>query len=430
MSSAALFSPYISDMNIILEKAQSYTSCAACGFVSLQESASTASSCPCCGNLELFRQSFITPQGFAPDINEKREVDKGQAQDFAGRASRAQLEVQEPPDQWDFELYDGRLSVIAGPRSLVTVNKGVGDRGFIVCPDCGRSEAVFGIGYPNSVMLKGGVPRQHFHPLEQGKMCDGRAVGPYFFGHSFLTDVILLRVKVEDPVVCAIANSAERSGRPGQVALTSLVEALCLAASNILQIEEGELSGNWSPVLGGDGNDVHIFLYDLLPGGAGYTRQVRDNLEKVLDETERLLKECTCESSCYSCIRHYANNFLHSSLDRKLAYDLIRYLRSGVVPDLSFEDIKLSFSPLIDLLRLQGYETIQKQLRDGVEIPLIVRRHDESEVWIQAHHPLVNEQVIPSTVRESAQTSFIEYFSLDGFMLRHDLPSAFSKLHL
>lgn len=429
-NSAALFSPYISDMNIILEKAQSYTSCAACGFVSLQESASSASSCPCCGNLELFRQSFITPQGFAPDINEKREVDKGQAQDFAGRASRAQLEVQEPPDTWDFELYDGRLSVIAGPRNLVTVNKGIGDRGFIVCPNCGRSEAVFGAGYPNSVMFKGGVPRQHYHPLEQGIMCDGRAVGPYYFGHSFLTDVILLRVKVSEPVVCSIAATAERSGRPGQVALTSFVEALCLAASNTLQIEEGELSGNWCPVLGGDGNDVHVFLYDLLPGGAGYTKLVRDNLGKVLDETERLLSSCTCESSCYSCIRHYSNNFLHNSLDRNLAYSLLKHLRTGFIPELSADEVKMALSPLIDLLRLQGYETAQNEVRSGAIIPLIIRRNGGEEIWVQVNHPLVNDLSIPSLARDAAQEAFVEFCSLDGFMLRHDLPNAFAKLHL
>lgn len=144
------------------------------------------------------------------------------------------------------ESYDGRLSVIAGPRNLVTVNKGVGDRGFIVCPDCGRSEAVFGVAYPNSIMFRGGVPRQHHHPLEQGVMCDGHAVGPFYFGHSFLTDVMLMRVRVDAPVICSIASTLERSGRSSQIALTSLVETLCLAASSILQIEEGELSGNWA----------------------------------------------------------------------------------------------------------------------------------------------------------------------------------------
>lgn len=429
-SSAALFSPYVPDVNLILDRARSYTSCGACGYVSLQESAVSAVSCPCCGNTELSRQDFIVPQGFAPDINDKREPDKGQAPESAGRASRAQLEVQEPPEKWDSELHDGRIAVIAGPRNLVTVNKGVGERGFIVCPNCGRSEAVFGTGYPHSVMFKGGVPRQHSHPLEQGVMCDGRAIGPFYFGHSFLTDVMLLRVRVEEPVACAIATTAERSGRPGQVALTTLVEALCLAASNTLQIEEGELSGNWCPVLGGDGRDVHVFLYDLLPGGAGYTKMVRDNLSTVLDETERLLSECTCESSCQSCIRHYSNNFLHSSLDRKLAYSLLRYLRSGTIPELSREETHTALAPLLDLLRLQGFDALQGERRDDVTVPLIIRRPSGEEVWGQVHHPLVDELAIPSPVRDAAGAAFVEFCSLDSFMLRHDLPTAFGKLHL
>jgi len=429
-SSAALFSPYAPDVNFILDRAQSYTSCPSCGYVSLQETDAFAASCPCCGNTELFRQSFVTPQGFAPDINIKREVDKGQAPEFAGRASRAQLEVQEPPENWDIVLNEGRLAVIAGPRNLVTVNKGIGDRGFIVCPNCGRSEPVFGPGYPNSDMFKGAIPRQHHHPLEQGVMCDGHATGPFYFGHSFLTDVMLLRVRVAEPVVCSIAHTAERSGRPGQVALTSFVEALCLAASNTLQIEEGELSGNWCPVLGRDSRDVHVFLYDLLPGGAGYTKLVKDNLQMVLDETERLLNGCTCESSCYSCIRHYSNNFLHASLDRVLAYALLKHLRTGSIPDLNGQESEKVLSPLIDLLRLQGYATLQDEVRDGVKIPLIIRRSGGGEIWAQAHHPLVNELAIPSPVRKAAEAAFVEFCSLDAFMLRHDLPNAFSKLQL
>lgn len=429
-SSAALFSPYVSDVNIILEKAQSYTACTSCGYVSLQESAGSAANCPCCGHEEMFRQSFIIPQGFAPDINEKREVDKGQAPEFAGRASRAQLEVQEAPSEWDAELYDGRLAVIAGPRNLVTVNKGIGDRGFIVCPNCGRSEPVSGLGYPDSMMFKGGVPRQHTHPLEQGVMCDGHAVGPYYFGHSFLTDVMLLRVRGESPVVCSVANTPDHSGRPSQVALTSFVEALCLAASNTLQIEEGELSGNWCPVLGGDGHDVHVFLYDLLPGGAGYTKLVRDNLDTVLGETERLLSACSCESSCHSCIRHYSNNFLHASLDRKLAYALLKYLRTGIVPELSVEESSFALTPLLDVLRLQGHESLQNEVRDGITIPLVIRREGGSEIWVQTHHPLVDELATTSSLKLAAESSFVEFVSIDSFTLRHDLPAAYNKLHL
>jgi hypothetical protein len=37
-------------------------------------------------------------------------------------------------------------------------------------------------------------PARHANPLEQGRSCDGTAVGPYFLGHSFPTDVLLFRL--------------------------------------------------------------------------------------------------------------------------------------------------------------------------------------------------------------------------------------------
>ena len=191
-----------------------------------------------------------------------------------------------------------------------------------------------------------------------------------------------------------------------------------------------ELSGNWSPVLGRDSRDVHVFLYDLLPGGAGYTKLVKDNLQMVLNETERILNGCTCESSCYSCIRHYSNNFLHASIDRVLAYALLKHLRTGSIPDLNGQESEKVLSPLIDLLRLQGYATLQNEVRDGVNIPLIIHRSGGGEIWVQAHHPLVNELAIPSPARKAAEAAFVEFCSLDAFMLRHDLPNAFNKLQL
>ena len=130
----------------------------------------------------------------------------------------------------------------------------------MVCPDCGRTEPVFGENYPNSVMFRQGVPRQHSNPLEQGVICDGHARGPYYLGHQFPTDVLLIQVRLDAPFICSTADAPGRSGRPGRAALTSLVEAISLAASRTLQIEEGELSGNWSPVLGEHANHAQFFL--------------------------------------------------------------------------------------------------------------------------------------------------------------------------
>ena len=106
------------------------------------------------------------------------------------------------------------------------------------------------------------------------------------------------------------------------MALSSLVEAIALAASRKLQIDEGELSGWWAPVIGGSTNEAQLYLYDLLPGGAGYARAVGAALDEVLDAAETLLNECDCAQSCYRCIRHYRNNYIHGSLDRHLAVAL------------------------------------------------------------------------------------------------------------
>ena len=139
----------------------------------------TLGACPCCASAELEHTWFVTPTGFAPDINEKREVDRGQSIVYAGITERAQLEVQEVAPKWDAELFEGRLKVWTGPQMLAMVNKGVKNRGFRVCPDCGRAEPEYGPGFTDTKLMKGGAPVQHTSPLERGVVCMGVADGPF-----------------------------------------------------------------------------------------------------------------------------------------------------------------------------------------------------------------------------------------------------------
>ena len=77
--------------------------------------------------------------------------------------------------------------------------KGVKNRGFRICPDCGRSEPEYGPGFTETKLMRGGVAVQHKNPLEVGVICTGVADGPYYLGHRFPTDVLLLRVAVTSP---------------------------------------------------------------------------------------------------------------------------------------------------------------------------------------------------------------------------------------
>ena len=169
--------------------------------------------------------------------------------------------------------------------------------------------------------------------------------------------------------------------------MSSLVEAIALAASRKLQIDEGELSGWWAPVLGGRTDEAQLYLYDLLPGGAGYARAVGLALEEVLDATEELLSACDCAQSCYRCIRHYRNNYIHGSLDRNLALALLRHIRYSANPTVSGSECASASIGLREYLLLRGIPHESGVPADDVEVPIIVRPGGR-EVWVDFHHAL------------------------------------------
>lgn len=429
-SSAAIYSPYQSNPAVTLRQSQHYAACRTCGWVSLEPDKTAIASCPCCRGTDLMSRAFVTPAGFAPDINIKPEPDRGGAPDRAGYTSPAQLEVRDLPTVWDTTELGARLGVVARVQELVKVNKGLGDRGFMICPDCGRTEPVFGPGFVDAKLSGKKGSQRHQNPLEVGVTCDGRGAGPYFLGYKFPTDVLLLKLTLEAPATCPTADTPGSSASAGRIALTSLVEALCLGASRELQIEEGELAGNWSPVMNAAGQEVVIFFYDLLPGGAGYTQLFRRNLLRVLEVTKTLLDDCDCESSCYKCLRHYRNSFIHHSLDRHLALTLLNHVMTGEVPALTEAQKRSATSKLEALATLQGLRTAVRTPRGPLVVPMVIARADGSEVWVEVTHPLYDTSQATSVLASGAASEFVEYVALDTHSVAHDLPTAWRQLQL
>lgn len=426
--SAALYSPYEPAPGHTIQRKRPYTTCSDCSWATMDLAMAQLTLCPVCGSDQLTRTAFIRPAGFAPDVNAKREVDRGQAISYAGMTDRARLEPQDPPSAWT-EGCDGRLLRWTGPRRLVMVNKGIGQRGFRVCPDCGRAEPEFGPGFTATKLMKGGASTTHQHPLERGVVCTGVSDGPFYLGHEFPTDALLLRLRVTAPVQLGALTTTGFLTRASRMALSSLVEALGLAASRVLQIDEGELSGWWTPVMGGRTDEAQLYLYDLLPGGAGYARAVGNDLPAVLDAAEALLGGCDCASSCYRCIRHYGNNWIHASLDRHLALALLRHLRTGEIPTLSEPDKDRALVVLCELLTLRGISCELNEALGTTRVPLMMK-FPNSRVCVDVHHPLIDPLAHESAVVAVARTQFLEAVSLDAFDLIHDLPAAVARLKL
>ncbi|MBI2571459.1 MAG: DEAD/DEAH box helicase [Candidatus Schekmanbacteria bacterium] len=418
--SAAIYSPYAPSLRPMLERRQPYAMCPACPFVSLKSSTGSLERCPCCGSGGLARGWFVTPPGFAPDIHARPELDRGGTITDSGRADRARLEVEDPPTRWDAVLYAGRLRLWNGPQALCAINRGPHGAGFRICPECGRAEPERA-----STLLRKGRSVEHRHPLEQGVICRGVACGPFYLGYRFPTDVLLLRLEVTPPVTLWTPGRPGFLGRAARVALTSLVEAVAIAASRELQIGEGELSGWWAPLPTHSAGQAQLYFYDLLPGGAGYARALGRAAGAVLAATELLLDACDCISSCYRCIRSYANHGLHASLDRHLALGLLRYIRAGVVPSVRPAEGRAALRPLVEVLRVRGWTGPREEAFDGVDVPLSVMRPDGQEARIGVHHPLVAPL---SARRATAPAGRSEHNEIDTFALAHDLPSAVRSL--
>src|SRR5690606_13459102 len=108
----------------------------------------------------------------------------------------------------------------------------------------------------------------------------------------------------------------------------SLMYALIQGASQSLQIERRDIDGVLHPRGQGDLWTQTIVLYDDVPGGAGYVRQIRNNVKTVLDAAREVVDcpDCGPETSCYHCLRDYSNQFYHPLLRRGQVLSFLEHL--------------------------------------------------------------------------------------------------------
>ena len=427
--SVAIFSPTELVPTGTLERCQEYYDCGECTYVSISGTGGEIPNCPCCGSESIKRSSFIRPTGFATDINVRPEIDRGQAITYAGQVERARLELQDPPDHWHLEHSLRRIRTWAGSSRLAVVNKGKYESGFMVCPTCGRSEPGPAAKPARPKLMKGDKPVNHDHPLESGVVCSGSAVGPFYLGYQFPTDVMLMRLKVEEPMRLGTAYNPRLLSQAARVALGSLIESISLAATRELQIDDGELSGWWTPIKGAPLNEAQLYLYDNLAGGAGFARAVQSSFDAIIEATDRLLRNCECAQSCYNCIRHYGNNLIHPQLDRRLALDLLRHLAYDEIPVVNATQKQAALGGLTSYLELMQIQSESSRQVDGQTIPLIIER-DGREVWIDLHHPLVDPLANPSPISRLGRAVGCEVELIDAYTLLHNLPAVVGQLRV
>ena len=87
--------------------------------------------------------------------------------------------------------------------------------------------------------------------------------------------------------------------------------------------------------IGGLSTNVHfqtgratIFIYDGHPGGVGITLRGYEAFERLLDDAERLIGECPCDSGCPSCVQSPKCGNLNEPLYKRGALELMRRMKA------------------------------------------------------------------------------------------------------
>lgn len=264
----------------------------------------------------------------------------------------------------------------------------------------------------------------------------GGATKALVLGTDFITDVVLVSIRVDTPI----------SLRPGvlatDVALRTICEALTKAACARLELEANELQAEYRPALtpaGREGREAEIYLYDTLPGGAGFAKRVGELGLPAFEDALDVLDSCPgrCDRSCYRCLRSYKNKFEHDLLDRHLGASLLRFALYDAAPTLDASRVARSTELLFEDLERQGIEGIKlernKQLSvpglGDVVAPIYVTNSRGTRFAICLHSPLTPDEPTDVALRDIKEYSAsLPVILVNELVVRRNLPNATAQL--
>ncbi len=186
---------------------------------------------------------------------------------------------------------------------------------------------------------------------------------------------------------------------------------------------------------GRNGLEAEIFLYDTLPGGAGFASRLVDRGTELFQYALRLVKTCpeNCDASCYRCLRSFKNKFEHGLLDRHVGAELLEYLLSGALPEFDAARLKSSTALLYNDLLRQGDEGVDFKASvkvsvggvGDVEVPILAVTKNGKRFAIALSGPLTTDHPAESSIRDLREkTSNIQFIVVNELLVRGNLPAA------
>lgn len=434
--SGAIYSPVQAERYKAWRGHKLYFECSVCHYAKYfdQEEAHPGEmrECPACGSEDSFGKAmaWMRPPGFAHPAYDAEGTSPDDAP-APSYATRAKLVAPGPDDaSGAWTGVSDRIQQTYHRETLIVTNTGPRNEGYTYCFRCGRIEPTAS---PTGILV--GQHKKPFPDSNDQDCVGGSTWKGLVLGTDFITDVLLVRLKVNSPVRLAPQLLST------QVALRTIAEAMTIAATQLLDIEATELQAEYRPALtpgGAAGLEAEIYLYDTLAGGAGFTRRVQELGIEVLEATLNRLEYCPadCDQSCYRCIRSFRNRFEHGLMDRKVGASLLRYLLYGTVPVLDADRLELSTGRLYSDLVGRGITGVSFERDAEVSIPgigtvtaPILATKDARTFIFGVHSPLTpNLSGDPLLNDARDNQAAIPVWMIDDIEILRNLPSASSKV--
>lgn len=427
-TSSAVYSPIRSERTKAYKEKMTYRECSTCGFAQTRDVTvvpkGTVGNCDACGGVNTFgpAQYWMRPPGFAHLYN-RAPVTSPDDSPETSYATRAKLMIPTPAETAGWIAVNPRVRVYPSRKHLLVSNTGPEKKGYTYCSWCGGIEA------DTDPQPRLRTPHTKPYPDDEPS-CDGtHATKNMVLGTTFITDVALFSLRLAKPLEL-------RPGTyPTNVALRTVSEALAKAAATMLGIEPGEVLAEFRPAitedpLGREGLQAEVFLYDTLPGGAGFSRLAAEDAPRLLTMALELLRACPegCDASCYRCLRSFRNKVEHRLLDRHVGVELLEHLLLGRIPTFSVARSLSASNRLLASLKQQArHERYESDVAvAGVgNVPLVAVRPDGLRVAVLLAAPLSGET--PMDEQMAAQLNALpgwKVVPVNELVIRHNLPAA------
>lgn len=251
----------------------------------------------------------------------------------------------------------------ASRTPLIIAGQEQNGHGFSCCPSCGK------------VRLRGGDDNNYhdYGCANRGVEEDG--VKRVFLYHEFESEAIRILL----PIV---------AGQDQTRRIDSFCAALTMGLKEYFggTVEHLQTTVQDEPIPGESEHKKFVFLYDVVPGGTGYLKDLlskKENILEVLRHALAQLEACECaldesRDGCYRCLYAYRNNRVRDRISRQSAIDILTLILDhggDLTRTRSLDDVDMN--PLLEsqceVKLIEVLERRVRQKKDGVFRP--VNRH-------------------------------------------------------